>query len=342
MTADPEQALPGPCAGGSFEQAARAALRYLHAHVPMGFWAVTRIENGRQTYLVLDDHAYGLTAGGSHSFASSFCIHMAAGTAPAVAPDAQAVPQYAAAGVNAAVRIGAYGGAAVREPDGALFGAICGIDPDPQGDGSALAAAGPLLALLGEMLTVVLAAERSREQATSHALAAELAAERDALTGLHNRRAWDRLLDEEQDRFCGLGDPTVVVVLDLDHLKTINDDVGHSAGDAYLRCAADALRGSARATDAVVRLGGDEFALLLRGCEQAAAPARVAALSAALDEVGVQASIGWAPARIGTTLAAAVEAADAAMYADKRQHRRRTRPSRFPVPRSSEPQVSLG
>ena len=327
-------------AGGSFEQAARSVLRHLKAHVPMAFWAVTRVENGRQTYLVLEDDAYGLSVGGSHAWESSFCIHMAAGTAPPVAPDAQAVPLYAQAGVNAEVRIGAYAGAAVREPDGAVFGAICGLDPNPQGAGSALAGAGPLLVLLGELLTSVLAAERARERASEQALAAEDAADRDALTGLHNRRFWDRALAEEDARFRALADPTVVVVLDLDALKQVNDSRGHAAGDVHLRAAADALRAAVRSSDVVARLGGDEFGLLLRGCDRPTAAARVAAVQAALTGVGVPASVGWQALAVGRGVPAALAAADEAMYVVKRERRIarlvQARPDLFPAPRADD------
>ena len=60
------------------EQAARAVLTslHLHLHLPMGFWSVTRAKND-----------YGLAAGGSHPWGSSFCIHMASGAGPDVAPD---------------------------------------------------------------------------------------------------------------------------------------------------------------------------------------------------------------------------------------------------------------
>lgn len=84
-----------------FDEAAQLVLTYLRGNVPLAFWSVTRVENGRQTYLYLDEtNGYGLHAGGAHAWEDSFCIHMASGSAPAVAPDAQAIPLYAAAGVN--------------------------------------------------------------------------------------------------------------------------------------------------------------------------------------------------------------------------------------------------
>lgn len=305
----------------TFEQAARAALEYLHEHVPMALWSVTRVEDDRQTYHYLGDNGYGLPEGGSHAWADSFCVHMAAGTAPAVAPDAQAVPAYAAAGINALAPIGAYAGSAIREADGALFGVVCGISPEVSDD-PRLAAAEPVLALLGQLLSMVLAVERQRGETARRLAAAEVAAELDVLTGLSNRRAWERLLAEHEVRFRRLGDPTVIAMSDLDMLKTVNDTQGHAAGDDYIRRAAAALRSAVGPDDVVARLGGDEFGVLMTGCTEAEAVLRVAALYEALAAADVAGSVGWAPITVLRGLPAALAEADEAMYAAKRERRR--------------------
>ena len=310
-----------------FDDVARAVLAHLREHVPMGFWSVTRVENGRQTYLYLDDNDYGLTAGQAHQWEDSFCIHMASGTGPAVAPDVQAVPAYARAGINDTAAIGSYAGSVISEPNGALFGAICGIDPDVKHDDPRLVAAGPLLQLLGTLLTMALAADRAREDAAALLLAAEIAAETDVLTGLYNRRAWERLLEEEEVRFRRLGDPTVVVMTDLDFLKTVNDTQGHDAGDAYIRQAASALRAATRGSDYVARLGGDEFGLLLRHCDESQADGRVRDIYRLMTEAGVATSLGWAPITVLRGFPAALAEADSAMYAAKRARRAARVPS---------------
>ncbi|MCW2777200.1 MAG: domain S-box-containing protein/diguanylate cyclase protein [Frankiales bacterium] len=314
----------------TFEQAAHEALRYLRENVPMAFWSVTRVENGRQTYQYLDDNDYGLVAGQSHPWEDSFCVHMAAGTAPPVAPDAQAVPQYAAAGVNALAPIGAYAGSVIREADGRVFGAVCGLSPEASDD-PRLAAAAPVLQLLGQLLTMVLAVDRQRDEAAARLAAAEVAAETDVLTGLHNRRAWERLLADQEDRFLRLGDPTVLAMLDLDMLKAVNDSQGHAAGDDYIRRAAVALRAAVREQDLTARLGGDEFGVLLVGCTEAEAEVRVAAIYEALEAAGVAGSVGWAPITVLRGLPAALAQADEAMYAAKRD--RRSRRAGLPAPR---------
>src|SRR5204862_133782 len=96
-------------------------------------------------------------------------------------------------------------------------------------------------------------------------------ARRDQLTGLANRRAFDELLDEQVARACRSGQPVGLLVIDLDGLKKINDGGGHTAGDAALCAAADALRASVRAGDLPCRLGGDEFAVVLAGADAAGA-----------------------------------------------------------------------
>ncbi|TAL23836.1 MAG: GGDEF domain-containing protein [Frankiales bacterium] len=302
-----------------FEQASRDVLGYLHAHVPLAFWAVTRVENGRQTYLSVQDSAYGLSAGGSHPWDASFCIHMASGAAPHVAPDAQAVPLYAAAGVHRLIDIGAYAGAAIEDADGGLFGAICGLDPQVQPE--ELAQVEPLLLLLSRLLTVALVADRQRRALDLQVLQARLRADMDELTGVHSRSAWIRLLADESEIYRQLADPTAVVVIDLDELKDVNDGQGHAAGDALLQRAARAIASAVRGDDPVARLGGDEFGVLLRSCSQEAAADRAQHIRDALEAAGVSASVGVAAALPDADLAAAQEAADEAMYAEKRARR---------------------
>lgn len=306
----------------AFDEAARLVLGYLAEHVPLAFWSVTRVENGRQTYLFLDEHnGYGLPQGGSHPWEDSFCIHMAAGTAPAHAPDAQSVPTYAAAAVNQGVAIGAYAGAAIHEPDGSLFGAICGLDPQVRTDDPAFTAAAPLLQLLGQLLTMVLAANRQRDEADRAASTARSEADLDVLTGLVNRRGWERLVQEESARFARTGDPTVVAMIDLDRLKAVNDEQGHEAGDDYIRAAGAALRDAVRAYELVARLGGDEFGVLMTRCTEAQAEARIERLYASLERAGVAGSVGWAPISVLRGFPAALVEADEAMYAAKRARR---------------------
>lgn len=314
--------LPVLSADLTFDAAARLVLDYLRDQVPLALWSVTRVENGRQTFLYLDDDSdYGMQIGMSNPWESTFCIHMASGAAPAVAPDAMQVPQYAAAAAAAGIQIGSYAGAVVSEPDGTLFGAICGFDPDVRTQDTALAGAGPLLQLLGQLLSMVLAADRRRERDATDLLVAQLQAETDSLTGLYNRRAWQRVIEQEEARFVRFADPTVAVVLDLDLLKNVNDTQGHAAGDRYIRSAATALRAAVRDTDVVARLGGDEFGVLMIDCTVEQATRSVTRIYQSFETAGVAGSVGWAPITVMKGFPAALAEADAAMYVAKAQRR---------------------
>ena len=325
--------LPVLSADLDFDEAARLVIGYLRENLPLALWSVTRVENGNQTHLYLDvDNGYALSRGSSHRWEDSFCIHMASGAAPNVAPDAQAVPLYAAAAVNEALPIGAYAGAVVAEPDGTLFGAICGLDPNVRTDDPAFVAAGPLLQLLGQLLSMVLAANRARDRAAAEVAAARAEADVDPLTGLYNRRAWERVVAEESRRFERFADPTAVAMIDLDMLKKVNDEQGHEAGDAYIRAAGAALRHAVRDGDVVARLGGDEFGLLMFSCTQDVADQRIARLYEYLEAADVAGSVGWAPISVLRGFPAALAEADEAMYAAKRTRRANRADRRVPAP----------
>ena len=81
----------------------------------------------------------------------------------------------------------------------------------------------------------------------------------DPLTGLHNRRLLDHLLDQRWPDLLGVHDELALVVLDLDRFKGINDRYGHLIGDQVLTVAARVLRESFREEDFLIRYGGDEF-----------------------------------------------------------------------------------
>ncbi|MBJ7328741.1 MAG: EAL domain-containing protein [Solirubrobacteraceae bacterium] len=88
-------------------------------------------------------------------------------------------------------------------------------------------------------------------------------ADHDPLTGLYNRRAFERELDRHLERVRGEGARGAAIVVDVDHFKQINDLQGHHAGDDLIRAISRGLRQRLRLGDVVARLGGDEFAVLM-------------------------------------------------------------------------------
>lgn len=95
----------------------------------------------------------------------------------------------------------------------------------------------------------------------------ELAHQRDhdVLTGLANRRLFDRLAHQELQRALRTDSPLSLVMIDIDDFKDVNDTYGHATGDKVLATLGDLLRRSMRAYDLAARLGGEEFCLLLPG-----------------------------------------------------------------------------
>ena len=86
---------------------------------------------------------------------------------------------------------------------------------------------------------------------------------RDALTGLANRRSFETGLAREIDRVARSGEPALLLLLDIDHFKRVNDTWGHSAGDEVLKGIGQLLRESCRVYDVPGRYGGEEFCIVL-------------------------------------------------------------------------------
>ena len=92
---------------------------------------------------------------------------------------------------------------------------------------------------------------------------------KDALTGLYNRRSFEMALAREIDRVARSGEPALLLTLDIDHFKTVNDTYGHNAGDLVIQAVAACLNHVVRPMDTVARVGGEEFAVILPNCASA-------------------------------------------------------------------------
>jgi diguanylate cyclase (GGDEF)-like protein len=144
----------------------------------------------------------------------------------------------------------------------------------------------------------------------------------DALTGLPNRRAWDKVLTTEVSRARRSRQPLAVVLLDLDHFKAFNDTHGHVAGDSLLHDAAQAWVSDLRDTDMLARWGGEEFGLLLPNTHVEVAVDVVERLRA--ETPGDQTvSAGLAMFHPQADATSLTDAADRALYAAKQAGRNR-------------------
>ena len=170
-----------------------------------------------------------------------------------------------------------------------------------------------------ELLKAVEAAEMARELLREQAT-------RDTLTGLWNRRAIFAILESELAR-CGANSGQLcVLMVDLDHFKSINDGMGHLAGDQVLQQAASRLRHGVRENEAVGRYGGEEILIVLPECTLSTGLKRAEELRALVEsprmvtdagDVWVTCSVGVAGTSPGWTRRDLMSAADAALYEAK-------------------------
>ena len=143
----------------------------------------------------------------------------------------------------------------------------------------------------------------------------EALAETDALTGIANRRAFDRGLREEWSRLQRHGSGFALLLADVDHFKPFNDRHGHQAGDRCLQQVAERIAQCARRpTDVVARYGGEEFALLLPHTGADGATTQAMRLIAALDEAAL--AHGASPVAPHVTLSVGIVVADLARHRD--------------------------
>lgn len=196
-----------------------------------------------------------------------------------------------------------------------LFGVLCGLDRtarggEKRGDTRHLMTA-------ARLLSTILRDELENEGLLRRAERAEADALVDELTGLFNRRGWDRLTEREEARSMRYGHGAAIFMMDVDGLKRKNDEEGHAAGDELLRRVAAALRSVVREHDVVARLGGDEFAVLAIESDDEQAQGLRERLEAAFAESGVAMSIGMAHRDFEGGIGMAIDRADAAMYQRK-------------------------
>jgi diguanylate cyclase (GGDEF)-like protein len=179
---------------------------------------------------------------------------------------------------------------------------------------------------------------------------------RDALTGLANRRSFELALAREIDRVARAGEPALLLALDIDHFKSVNDTYGHASGDLVLKAVANALLDCVRPMDMVARVGGEEFAIVMPNCPATFGEAvaervrrRVEAMPVSIglsQQIHVSVSIGgaFAPQWVRSSPTLWIERADIQLYRAKAQGRNRVclEPSAVSVVSAEEKALLFG
>ncbi len=156
---------------------------------------------------------------------------------------------------------------------------------------------------------------------------------KDPLTGLSNRRHFRSVLDRTIDMVARSGEPALLLMVDIDHFKSVNDTHGHLAGDQVLQGVAQALAKCVRPMDTVARYGGEEFAVVLPNCHtfygvtvaerirQTIENMQVTLLSGLSLKVTVSIGGAYAPEWVRSTAALWTERADVQLYRAKHEGR---------------------
>ncbi len=156
----------------------------------------------------------------------------------------------------------------------------------------------------------------------------------DSLTGVANRRAFSALMSQELDRVARAGESALLLTVDIDHFKRINDTHGHAAGDDVIKAVARALVAAVRPMDTVARIGGEEFAVVLPNCgpafgEVVAERIRVAVESMQVSHHGQALAVtvsgggAFAPPWVRSSAEAWMARADDQLYRAKHEGRNR-------------------
>ncbi len=249
----------------------------------------------------------------------SFCTHTIQQREPLIVPDALDDPRFADSPlVTGPPQIRSYAGIPLRTPEGYNVGSLCAMDTQ------ARAFTPAEIAILTNFANIV-----------TDELELRMVAQVDFLTGALTRRGFVEQAEREIARATRYHRPSTIVMLDVDHFKSVNDTYGHAAGDQVLHQLADLAQLTLRPSDVFGRLGGEEFALLLPetgGDEAVVAAERLRQAIAAhvihLPDgrtLRITASFGVAALAAETSVAAWLERADTMLYAAKAGGRNQTR-----------------
>ena len=197
----------------------------------------------------------------------SFCGHTILGDGAFVIPDALQDERFCDNPLVAGPpHVRFYAGCPLRGPGGRKLGTLCIIDSKPR------AFSDEDVEMLVDLALMVEREFSAIEWATV-----------DELTGLSNRRGFMMLAQHSLQLCTRQNIPAALVFIDLDHLKQVNDQLGHAEGDWVLVTFAQHLMKACRGSGVVARLGGDEFLVLLTNHSKAAAESAMARLQQALD-----------------------------------------------------------
>ncbi len=270
-----------------FESASRAVLKFLYDRMGFDLWMVTRTEGEDWIVLQSEDHGYGVKDGAVFRWADSFCSRMVLGLGPCIAPTSDDIPAYKEAPIGQQVSIGAYVGLPLLDAEGSLFGTLCAIAPLPQPP--ILQDELPLLQLLGNMLSTLLASELKLSSQQRRTEIVSKSVTTDVVTGLLNQASWARIAAAEERRCKIYGYPASIVAIRIEGLKSLNSD---SEKQLATR-AADIIRSVLSANDSAAFIPPGDFLLMAAERNAVNGEAILKQLQSKFQAAGIAARFGF-------------------------------------------------
>ena len=249
----------------------------------------------------------------------SFCAHaILTPDSPLIVTEPQGDPRFSDNPVVTELPVRFYAGAPLLSPTGEALGTVCVVDHKPRELNEPQVKA---LQALSRQVTALLEMRRLVADL-------EMLSTTDALTGLRNRRAFDEKMLDEHQRSARSQQAFSLLLIDIDHFKSYNDEFGHQAGDDILGEVARILQYTVRNYDMAARYGGEEFAVILPNTEKTGAMELAERLRRAIERAEwmnrrITVSIGVATLTYGQSIPVLIEEADRALYTAKEQGRNR-------------------
>ena len=298
----------------------RTVVDQVHAALGFEWVAVTRKRDDDMVLLQVHDDGYGLAAGDVSKWADSFCARAFDGRGPRVTPDVSQEPEYVALIAQLGLDVAAHVSVPLRGDDGVVLGSLCALSRSTRSED--LRAQAPMLEAFAGLLGALLSAELRLQEQVRRTERALPDGHGDQLTGLGNRRDWERRLGAEERRCAAYGLEAGLLAVEVRGLRGLNETGGHGAGDARL-CEASAVLCDVAGGDSVLaRVGGDQFAVLLPDADLSRLYVVEDDLRRALRAHGIAAAVGTA-ARGRTGAGGAWHRAVERMRADQVPVRRR-------------------
>lgn len=264
QTASPAELSFSVIAASTLEELARPLLRLLHLATGLESTYLTSIDlmaSEQHVQFALNKGDMQIPEGLTVPWADTLCKR-ALDEGRAVCQDVADI--WGDSDAARALGIKTYASAPIRTSDGVLVGTLCAASA---GAAELSDWARGTLNMLAKIVAQHIERERLIEQLKAANDELKVQALTDALTGLPNRRAVIEVLERMLARYARDGTPVLVGMIDLDGFKSINDKLGHLAGDRFLKEIGHRLKAALRPTDVVGRIGGDEFAVIGLGTQ---------------------------------------------------------------------------